>query len=282
MRSTADLSVGSKRPYEFRSVSEEVAVGALLGSWLPAVGSLVFGGLIGFVGTRLGRSLGGWPDLGGSALVWLTCWLLPLWILLPVRPWWRFAVAAAAGALYLTILVWHIGYRDIGELYPWILATLPMAIVLGTFYEPIRLAHGGSTERYDDRGISVAGGVVAYGNRLGIFLTAASVLALLADLLSLGRQRLAAPLAGFLAGGLAALGTSSIVAWRGDVQVAELFFGSAWNIAWACTALGAVTGAVSGWRAVLIHERQHQLHQQLREVDSPDQATASENMTEST
>jgi len=177
----------------------------------------------------------------------------------------------------------QINSRDLGAFYPWILAALPFGIVLRAFFEPIRLAHGGSTEDYAARGVTVAGGMIGFGNRSAVFLAAGFVLGMIADALALGRQRIGAVVAGLLGGGLSALAFSSIVAWRGDVNVAELFFGSAWNIAWACTAVGAATGAASGWWAGWLREKQQQRHEELFENNaSRAPGKSSDQITEST
>ena len=49
------------------------------------------------------------------------------------------------------------------------------------------------------------------------------------------------------------------------MNVADLFFGSVWNIAWAGAALGALTGGLTGWWAQSIREEQERRHQQLLE-----------------
>jgi hypothetical protein len=279
---TPEALVENQRPIEFRSTSEEVAVGALMGSLFASGATLMLSGLVGAVGAAVGNLIG-WPTLVGSLFVWLAFWVLPLAFIMPVRPVWRFLAATVAGAAYLALFQWYIHQRDIGTFYPWILTALPFGIVLGAFFEPIRLARGGSTEGYVDRGLTVAGGIVAYGNRNAMFLAAGYFLGLIADIFSLGRHRIGAAMGGLLGGGLTALAFSSLVAWRGDVSVADLFLGSVWNIAWAGTALGAGTGALSGCWAGLIRERQQQRHDHLLDVErSPVQRARSDKVKEAT
>lgn len=257
--------VQTDRPIEFRSTSEEVAVGALMSGIVGSVAALILGGFVGAAGAGIGKALSGWPILGGSLLIWLAFWVLPISMLMSVKPWWRFVAVLAAGAACVFAIQWHIQYRDIGTFYRWILTALPLGIVWGIFFEPLRLARGGSTKMYVNRGISVVGGIPVYGNRDAPFLFVGFCLGLIADIVSLGQKRVGAVLGGLISGGLIALASSSVVAWRGDTTVASLFFGSAWNIAWGCAALGAFTGAISGWCAALIRERQEQRLQKLVE-----------------
>lgn len=272
-QSVQELSVRAEQPIVFRSTSEETAVGAFMGGMLGAMGPLILSGLVGHVGTLLGRFCGGYPTLGGSVVTWLLFWFLPLWMLTSLKPLWRLVTGAVAGAVYVGMLQWHIHQRDIGDFYPWILTALPFGIVLGTMFEPLRLAKGGTTATYVDRGITITSGFITYGNRAEMFLMIGYILGMIADLVSLGRPRIGATFGGLLGGGVSALTTSSVVAWRGDVQVADLFLGSVWNIAWACTTLGALTGAVSGCWAALIRERQQARRLLLIATDRGDRRT---------
>jgi hypothetical protein len=281
-QSTPGASLKNKRPIEFRSLSEEVAVGAVMGCLIGSVGTMILSGLVGAVGAGIGSRFGR-PMLVGSIVVWLAFWVLPLMFLMSLRPWWRFVAVISAGAAYLALFQWHIHQRDIGTFYPWVLTAVPFGIVLGTFFEPIRLAHGGSTEDYVQRGITVTEGMIAYGNGRAFILACGCILGLVADVFSFGRPRIGAMLGGLLGGGLFALASSSMVASRGDTSVASLFLGSNWNIAWAGTALGAVTGAVSGWWAALIRETQQRRLQLLLENDEPLlQRKSSDNIKEAT
>jgi hypothetical protein len=258
-----DTPLAARRPIEFRSTTEEAAVGSVMGGMLGSLGAAFVGGLVGAIGATIGQRCGGWSMLGGTLAVWGMVWVLPVSILLARRPVWRFLAVVAAGALYPALLVWFIGHRDLGTFYPWVLAALPLGIVLGVVSEPVRLAHGGSTEQCARRGLILAGGVAFYGNHNAAFLVVGYMLGLVGEVLSLGHERPGAAIAGLLGGGAVALAVSSLVAWRGDTAVAEWFFGSKWNIAWAGAAVGAMAGAIGGWRAASIRERQRQRHQQL-------------------
>src|SRR5262249_46254486 len=156
----------------------EVAVGALMGCGVGSVAASIPGALVGAVGASLGSRFG-WPMLVGSLVVWFVFWVLPLMVLMPKRPWWRFLAVLGAGAAYLALFQWHVHQRDLGTFYPWILAVLPFGIVLGTSFEPLRLAHGGSTEEYVNRGVTIAGGAVAYGDRAALILATGSILGLI-------------------------------------------------------------------------------------------------------
>lgn len=258
---TSEQQSQENRPIEFRSTSEEVAVGTVYGNVIGGMAALVVGGFVGALGARVGRSFG-YPSLVGSAVIWLTFWVLPLAGLMRIRPVMRFLVTVLAGAGFLALLQWRIGQRDIGQFYPWILSALPFGIVLGTFFEPIRLASDGGTETYT-------------GRRSEWFLTIGFVLSLIADIFAAGQKRLGATISGFLGGGLSALAFSAVVASRGNVTVAELFFGSVWNIAWAATALGALTGAISGQIAGSIRERQELFHKERLYLASKAESTQS-------
>jgi hypothetical protein len=239
---------------EFRSITEEVAVGTLVGGWLGSFVAMLFGAIVGALGAKLGN-LCGLPALTGSTLVVALFWLIPLWVLISPRPLWRFVVFCAVGLIWISLLQWHVHERDIGAFYPWVVMALPFGIVLGAYVETIRLARGGSTKCYRDPGGNLTGAVLGYGNNAYI-LAAGGVVGLIADILSLGCKRFGAPISGLLAGGLTALTAALVVAWRGhgDEGVSELCFGSVWYIVWAGTALGAINGAISGHWARRIRE----------------------------
>src|SRR4051812_44544060 len=103
MRSDQDAPEGSapnNRPIDFRSTSEEVAVGTLMGSLIVSVGIMIASGLVGAVGASAGKFIGS-PTLGGSVFVWLAFWILPLLYLIGIRPFWRFLGLTALGTVYL-------------------------------------------------------------------------------------------------------------------------------------------------------------------------------------
>lgn len=263
MPSPPEESIQSQRPVEFRSTSEEVAAGVLVGGLIGATSALFFGALVGLGGYQIGEACGGWGVVGGAVVVWLLYWIAPVYLLLPLMPWWRFALVLLGGTVYLVAMQWHIQNRDIGDLYRWILTALPFGIVLGTIFEPLRLAEGGDTKFYAERSLMVTSYSVAYGNNKEYLLAIAAIIGAIAQIASAGSERIAAALSGLVAGALIALGPSALLSWRGDVAVADLFFGSAWNIAWACTVISATAGAVGGYVSAVRHEEQSYRHESL-------------------
>lgn len=244
-----ESSIAVERPFDF-STGQEVAFGALFGAWAGSVGFTVLGGLIGLFGASFGKLVANEPIIGGWTFLMALLWLPALALALSTSTYLRFGFAIGVGAIWVMIGQWYIGNKDIGDFYRWILVALPMGVVFGTCAEVLWLAHGGK--------ISVDPN---YSHRAGATILLPLLLNMVAILLTLGRRRYTPAISGLLAGGLGAAPASAIVAWRGDAQVADLFFGSVWNIAWAFIAIGAVAGLIAGWLSVQIHERQETLRE---------------------
>ncbi len=237
----------------FHSIIEEVCAGTMHGATLGGMAVLLLGGIVGRLGEKAGEQIGVSGTVTGCLTIWCLFGCLPLFLVRSVGRWYDRLVVLSAGGLYLWALHFWIGGRDIGRFYPWILSALPFGISLGTFYEPIRLARGGETESYRDAP-GFAREIYSYrGNHLReIALFVAALVSII------NRNRLGAMLGGALCGGLVAFGVCAFVVWRGDNNVAQLFFGSLWTIAYAGTSVGVIAGGSSGLIAWSIRNQQEQ------------------------
>src|SRR5262245_18288447 len=114
-----EKAIESQRPLEFRSNTEEAAVGALMGCMYGSMAALVLGGFVGALGANLANRVGIAHEIGGSVFIWIMFCALPL-ALMKVRIWWLCFTCLTLGAGCLFFLQNHIHQRDIGAFYPWI------------------------------------------------------------------------------------------------------------------------------------------------------------------
>lgn len=216
------------------SVVDLVLTGSLLESLTCGGLAAIASALLGGVGARTGDQFGEFGlSLGGAVGTALAGACLPFVMVGSIKPWYRVVVWFLACLLFALALDWVIPRRLDWPVYRWVLGGTSFGILIGGFYEPIRLARGGQIEALGKGKLLVE-----------IAETLASIVKLFND------QCVGSVVAGALGGAIGGVWTCGIVAAFGGKEAAE-WLGSYLVIPLGGAFLGALGGGLGGslaWR----------------------------------